>query len=60
MRSKDETFLKTNKTNKSNIIKGIFKIIDVILKGKLTSKIITNLCNSYVKYTKIKKGVNNE
>lgn len=58
--NKDNTFLKNNKVNKSNIIKGIFKYIDNILKGKMTPKIITNLCNSYIKYTKIKKGINNE
>lgn len=58
--NKKEKFLKTNKPNKSNIIKGIFKIIDLIIKGKLTTKIIDNLCYSYIKYTKIKRGINNE
>ena len=53
--NKKEKILKSNKPNKSNIIKGIFKIIDLIIKGKLTTKIIDNLCYSYVNYTKIKR-----
>ena len=56
--NKDNNFLKLNKTNKSNIIKGIFKIINVILKGELTIKTVNNFCNSYVKYNKIIKENN--
>lgn len=58
--NKDSNFKENKKINKSNVIKGIFEIIDVILKSKLTNKIIINLCNSYVKYNKIKTGINNE
>ena len=56
--NKDNNFLKVNKTNKSNVIKGIFKIIGFILKGRLTSKIILNFTNSYIKYQKIIKQSN--
>lgn len=55
---KESKFLKVNKVNKSNIIKGVFKIIGLILRGKLTAKIINNFTNSYVKYHKIIKQNN--
>lgn len=58
--NKDSNFLKNKKINKSNVINGILEIIDIILKGKLTNNLIINLCNSYVKYNKIKTGINNE
>jgi hypothetical protein len=47
------------KPNKTEIIKGVFRIIDTIIKGKLTIKLITITCNVYVHYNNVQIGLYN-
>lgn len=44
------------KPNKSNIIKGVYNIIDSVIKGSLKRNQIINICNTYVHYSAVKLG----
>lgn len=44
------------KSNKSNIIKGVYNIIDDIIKGNILKDNFIKVCNLYVKYSFVKLG----
>jgi len=46
--------------NRTNIIKGIFKIISDILNGKLKKDVLTSLCSNYVVYNRVELGLHKE
>lgn len=48
------------RVNKTNIIKGIFKIISNVIKGKIKEDELKNICKSYVSYSYIKLGEHKE
>ena len=47
------------RSNKSQIIKGVFRIIDNIIKGQLNTKLFSTTCNCYVSYSKVILGLSN-
>ena len=48
------------KPNKSNIIKGVYKIIESIIKASLKKDDLKKTCNSYVSYSYVKLGEHKE
>lgn len=50
----------TNKPNKSLIIDGIYEILPHLIKGKLDENTYKHLCNTFVKYSLNKTGINKE
>jgi len=48
------------RANKSNSIKGVYKIIGNIIKGKLKENELKSVCNSYMTYSYIKLGEHKE
>lgn len=48
------------KPNKSNIIKGVYKIIENIIKGSLKKEELKKTCDSYVTYSYVKLGQHKE
>jgi len=48
------------RANKSNSIKGVYKIISNIIKGKLKENELKSVCNSYMTYSYIKLGEHKE
>ena len=48
------------KPNKSNIIKGVYKIIESIIKGSLKKEELKKTCDSYVSYSYVKLGQHKE
>lgn len=48
------------KPNFTNIIKGVFELMDEIVNGKLTVKSYSNVAQQYIKYNKIDQSINNK
>jgi len=59
-KEKNKNIKYVNRPNKSNIIKGVYKILDILLKSKLKKNILENVCLCYVKYKFIKLGDHKE
>jgi hypothetical protein len=48
------------KPNITNIIKGIYELMQEIVNGKLTTESYSNVAKQYIKYYKIDKSINNK
>ena len=59
-KEKNKNIKYVNRPNKNNIIKGVYKILDILLKSKLKKNILENVCLCYVKYKFIKLGDHKE
>ena len=44
----------------TDIIKGVFELIQEIIKGKLTFESYSNVADQYIKYHKVDPTVNNK
>ena len=55
-KEKNKTVIYVNKPNKSNVIKGVYNIIEQILKSDVKEEEIKKICNCYVHYSFIKLG----
>lgn len=55
-KEKNKTIIYVNKPNKSNIIKGVYNIIEQIIDGNLKENELKKICNCYVHYCFIKLG----
>ena len=57
---KNKTIKYVNKPNKSNIIKGVYEIIEPLFNSKLTVNVFKKLTKSYVVYNFIELGIYKE
>lgn len=57
---KNKIITYVNRPNRSNVIKGIYKILKTLFNSKLEEQNLINLCNSYVKYKYLKLGEHKE